>query len=424
MFKRLRVLLGMDTTEFDSKLKGAKGKTEEFSKGGSSAMGSFAAAIAAVTGAFMVLKNAIGETATGIDNFNILATVSKQIMYDMLHRTPWPQMKKNIDAVVDAQADLNYIRKKEREEMYKSKLLYANYQKFLVDAHDQTLSNTARVQAYDYALTGLNMSLNEQEKSLKLSLNAIQKLLKAAPDNEKYLIEESRLKNALIDLEVRRFSGQKEIASMRSGLLKSEAAEVRKLAEEYNKVNKAATEMLNALPKSNTPTSVFQRQEYGLSPALPGIQSPQEQDMNAAIEKAKKLSDAVADNSGELEAMQDALVGLAGQFSGFFSDVNLGFQGMIDGVITGIKRLVMELAAKAAILGLLSLIPGMGQIFSLGNILGGKLGGLIGGGGGGGAGSIGNIPSSGGGGEVVFKIAGTALKGVLGNTDRSTNSYG
>jgi len=85
-----------------------------------------------------------------------------------------------------------------------------------------------------------------------------------------------------------------------------------------------------------------------------------------------------------LDESQQALIGLADTFAGFFSDVNLGFQGMIDGVITGIKRLVMELIAKAAFLAILSAIfPGAGVALNLGTILGGSASKLLGSGGGG-----------------------------------------
>jgi len=74
-----------------------------------------------------------------------------------------------------------------------------------------------------------------------------------------------------------------------------------------------------------------------------------------------------------LTETQQALIGLSDQFAGFFSDVNLGFEGMIKGVITGIKRLVMELIAKAAFLAILSAIfPAAGVALNIGTILGGN----------------------------------------------------
>ncbi|HUV85277.1 MAG TPA: hypothetical protein VMV86_06165 [Methanosarcinales archaeon] len=89
-----------------------------------------------------------------------------------------------------------------------------------------------------------------------------------------------------------------------------------------------------------------------------------------------------------LDESQEALIGLSETFASFFSDVNLGFEGMIDGVITGIKRLVMELIAKAAFLAILSTIfPGAGVSLNLKTILGGNASKLIGSGGGSSGGS-------------------------------------
>ena len=101
-------------------------------------------------------------------------------------------------------------------------------------------------------------------------------------------------------------------------------------------------------------------------------------------EKAAAMAANVADLSSGLTESQEALTGLSDTFAGFFSDVNLGFEGMIDGVITGLKRLVMELIAKAAFLAILSAIfPGAGVALNLGTILGGNASKLIGSGGGG-----------------------------------------
>lgn len=100
----------------------------------------------------------------------------------------------------------------------------------------------------------------------------------------------------------------------------------------------------------------------------------------------------------EFSDMQTALMDLSATFSTFFSDVNLGFQGMVDGVITGLKRLVMELIAKSAILALLSVITGVplsGAMFK--KLLFGNFSSMIGGGtgiGGSGWKSSGNIQQS------------------------------
>jgi hypothetical protein len=97
-----------------------------------------------------------------------------------------------------------------------------------------------------------------------------------------------------------------------------------------------------------------------------------------------------------LDESQQALISLADTFAGFFSDVNLGFQGMIDGVITGIKRLVAELVAKAVILAILSvLFPGSAVPLTMTNILGGNAGALLKGGSAGKTSSLGSAAPTG-----------------------------
>lgn len=114
----------------------------------------------------------------------------------------------------------------------------------------------------------------------------------------------------------------------------------------------------------------------------------------------------------EFSSMQEAIMNLSETFSTFFSDVNLGFQGMIDGIITGLKRLVMELLAKAAILALLGVITGVplsGAMFK--NLLfGGNIGSLLKGGAIGGGGGAAAVPLSG---KVEFVLKGKDLYGSM-----------
>jgi hypothetical protein len=128
---------------------------------------------------------------------------------------------------------------------------------------------------------------------------------------------------------------------------------------------------------------------------------------------ASDMAAGVEDLSYGLTDVQKNLLDLAGQFSGFFSDVNLGFQGMIDGLITGLKRLVMELISKTAILLILSAITGGG--FTIGTALkavaGGMSGGMIGSGGGG----LTSAAPTGSGGMLSAEISADKLKFILEN---------
>lgn len=153
----------------------------------------------------------------------------------------------------------------------------------------------------------------------------------------------------------------------------------------------AAINELRALKKAQEPINKVTE--------FPGLTGLPGQNNLEALQKDVGILSPGGDYSGdkikEFSDMQVAIMDLSSTFSRFFSDVNLGFEGMIEGVITGIKRLVAELIAKAVFLTLLSAITGVpltGEMFkSL--MFGGSVGSLIGGGaiGGGASSAVGNV---------------------------------
>jgi hypothetical protein len=151
------------------------------------------------------------------------------------------------------------------------------------------------------------------------------------------------------------------------------------IKKKQRELSKSSIENVNFLPQNNTTTSVFGKKTYGVAPARSNKLAPGGK-ITGTQEQANAMADAIEVLPDALNESQEALLGLADTFAGFFSDVNLGFQGMIDGVITGIKRLVAELLAKAVILAILNtLFPGSAVPLSLGNILGGSASKLVGG---------------------------------------------
>jgi hypothetical protein len=133
------------------------------------------------------------------------------------------------------------------------------------------------------------------------------------------------------------------------------------------------------------------RGDYGIGQTFshPGLNK-----LNPAVADPIKMAKVL---NQELASQQELLGALADKFAGFFSGVNLGFQGMVDGVITGIKRVVTELMAKAAILAILGMIfPASGIFDNFGKMLFGDTGGLFKGKSGGGNSGVGNIIPTGG----------------------------
>lgn len=186
-------------------------------------------------------------------------------------------------------------------------------------------------------------------------------------------------------------------------------AYIKKLGELAGAINYVETAQLNALPKNNKSTgSVFDIVTFGTAPALPNTLSKYSGTADPA--KAALMAADVQDLSEGLTESQKSLLDLSKTFAGFFSDVNLGFQGMIDGVITGIKRLVMELLAQAIILTLLTIITGgtvNGAMFK--SLLPAGLGKVVGSGGGGGAGIGHNVTQN----QLMASINGRDLKIIL-----------
>jgi hypothetical protein len=109
----------------------------------------------------------------------------------------------------------------------------------------------------------------------------------------------------------------------------------------------------------------------------------------------KELKGQVEDLTNALYYQAEAVNILSNGFSQLFSSTGNGFQGMIDTIIEGIKRMVAELLAKAAILTLIRvLLPGPGPAVNATTGLMNMFGsGLFSGGGS--AGNVGGIVSQG-----------------------------
>jgi hypothetical protein len=151
-------------------------------------------------------------------------------------------------------------------------------------------------------------------------------------------------------------------------LIAENAAVILKQKESVAAAN-AQAQAFAAMKKENQPPSAV-----GNIPSLSGLPG-----LDTGISNVLAPGPALPDLIDGLSEAQSALINLSSTFAGFFSDVNLGFQGMIDGVITGLKRLIMELIAKAAFLTLLSAIfPGAGVALNLGTILGGNAASVLG----------------------------------------------
>ena len=177
------------------------------------------AAIASVAASFRILKNAVIESEIGLNRYNIVLAVTKQLLYDIIHRTPLKEWKKNMEEAANIQSLLNQLRRIERDSLKEIAEYQVLYRQHLVDAVDQTRTLTERLKSYDYALTAHKKAINEENEITAKKLALVKEALLEAPGTEALLEEESRLTLKLIEIEEKRYSGIKRITSMRSGII-------------------------------------------------------------------------------------------------------------------------------------------------------------------------------------------------------------
>jgi len=190
------------------------------------------AAIGSAMVAFRTLKREVMESEKGLNNYNITLAASKQLIYDIVHRTPIKEWIGNMKEVAKIQGYLNDLRKIERESLEEAEIYQISYNKFLYEAKDQTKSVTERIKNYDYALTALNKSIDIENENTATRLALVKEWLKTAKEKEPLLEEESKLTLELLHIENKRWSSQKEISSMRSGLVKTAIEEELKIRNE------------------------------------------------------------------------------------------------------------------------------------------------------------------------------------------------
>ena len=187
------------------------------------------AAIASAVASFRILKNAVMETETGFNNFNIVLATSKQLLYDIIQRTPIKEWIKNMKEVAGIQHQLNELRKIERKDLKDIATDQVLYRRYMAEAGDQLKTLTERSKSYDYALTALNRSLDLEGDNIAKRLALVRAWLETAPDNLTLLEEETALNVKLIEIEEKREVQKRRITSIQSGIDKQIMAENERL---------------------------------------------------------------------------------------------------------------------------------------------------------------------------------------------------
>jgi hypothetical protein len=347
--QKLTVNIGANTKEFDEKLKGTNKGVQGFGK----ELGTIAAAGAAAAGAIAILTDWFKKTEAGVDMLNTTMIVSRQLLTDLI-------MKQETHLMQSIQlADrANKIRQEDRYDLVKEAQLNRDIRKYRLEAYSGEASIQEKIIAQTKAIEKQKELEAYRKADLFEELKLVEDRLKLDQINTELLDRQAQLMAAIFNADE---SESLRMVSYLNGLLKEAKTRAFELADAFTAIKEEAIQI------DNMPINFF---------GTTTLKAPSFKQADNILAPSPKLTEVTKG----LTDQQEALLGLSDTFAGFFSDVNLGFQGMIDGVITGIKRLVMELMAKAAFMAILSLIfPASAVPFTLKNILGGNAATLVGG---------------------------------------------
>lgn len=385
--QRFEAELGINTKPLEQGLQKAKGTFAGFS---TSAI-SMGAGIAALTGLVTGLANAFKETERGMKLISQTGAAVKQTFREMLSGgfgitpTGSAQGFANIIAQFKVAGQTHDLMVQDLEDRRNQHKIQAEINQLMAKGADHTLTASERQKALTEALalqqvltTQMNIDLSEELTNLKAA--------QAAGDNTyelKKRIADKELE--LIDLSGRE-AEYRRLISQTTSLQAEEQQRLTDLQRESLQYLESGYKLTTIEGKGITPAGWMAAtgRPLGFNVDTGTLRNMEGPDL--AADKARNMNMALAEQ-------EETLLRLSDTFAGFFNDVNMGFQGMIDGVVTGIKRLVMELAAKAAILGILQLITGM-PLLTMSNLIPGLSGINLGGRGGGGRGGGGVSPSS------------------------------
>lgn len=184
--------------------------------------------------ALRALKDLFKSTTMGINAFNIAGVAARQVFSNLVSGAS--SLTNGLRDVISAQKELNALRLEDLKYERAAIQEMTAYKDALIQGHDQMLTTTERIKAYDSAIQHLDNSIKLQKKNVTDELEAVDKLINAQTvPEEKLLIKHARLMMRLDELDKRQSSGLNEVMSMRSGLIKKELADRQKAEEDAAK---------------------------------------------------------------------------------------------------------------------------------------------------------------------------------------------
>jgi len=362
--QRLEAELGLNIQDFLSQLSKSK-----------DAVGQFAGAIGKLAGAGVILNElgkALKETTQGQNALNIATTAYHTALQQVING-----QLINMNQIAEMtvlQARLNQVLEENRWESIKIAAFDKEISLLREDAVDATKSETEQLTALNKAL---DLHLEKKEfliKDVQEELNIVAEQVKRFPNVIKFQERYVQLRKELIELQGSDLTQRRLLGQATEMQVRAEKAHV----DQLERISKLGNELYEAFEKDRRQAEADQRTAgkylstgYLLEPlkglekvagrkfSLPGLS------LDRTVTGRPDEIGMIAMMNEELARQQDIVSGLADTFASYFSDINVGFQSMVDSLITGIQRMVTQLAAKAAFLAILGMIfPKLGILGS------------------------------------------------------------
>ena len=175
-------------------------------------------------GAVMILntlKKALLETTVGLNIFNQIGAVTKQILNDIVTGVGFSMV--NIQNAIQVQRQLNAMRLEDKVSSYEAAKYMNQYYKLYSQSIDQTKNYAERLRITNEAIDAHNKAIDAQIETTKKHLIAVGNLMRSQPDVEKLKMQYIDLMTTLVNLDTQRDSQIRRLISQRSGYEKEEA---------------------------------------------------------------------------------------------------------------------------------------------------------------------------------------------------------
>lgn len=383
--KRLKAELGLDNSEFKEKLKESQSSIDSFGGATLKQAASLTSFIALATTAAKVMVDWWRDTASGVTTVTAGLTAAKQLLTDIMLRQN--SHLKEAWELGKQQAQQQWENAKEAyiETKYRSEI-----NQLVVKAADQTASLAERQQALNEAISKERELKSFLLQDAKEELAIAEKQWKLQPQSKKAMeefykalsryhevqgMDSRRLMSQQTSLIIEQRKRAQELFELYSygtsntlkGLneqlsnLNAELADINLNDTEAIRLQKEKIEALQKYINLVKEGKVYTPGTFTL-PGIAPVTAPKgiETGVEAGVMTgAPKAVEVVNEMTYALQMQEQAVTVLEDAFYNLFASTGNGFRDMIDTIMSGIRQMIAELIAKAAVLTLLRvLFPG------------------------------------------------------------------